>query len=208
MSRGNPGDGFLVKVSAIFGSCGDSAWINDCAADLTPCPFSYASPFQETDINGRLFCLAFVAGAGAVQCLAALPGLAAYAAAAGACVAALLACRRWPGRLMGLCMALTLGLCLGAINAAVQAQLRLNDALADEHQNEVARLVLRVAELPDGDARGQRFVGEQVAPARPGIPSRIIVSWLAPPGAVGSAVADARPDMAHGAGAAPAERAA
>ena len=151
-------------------------------ADLTPCPFSYASPFQETDINGRLFCLAFVAGAGAVQCLPVLPGVAAYGAAAGACTLALLACRRWPGRLMGLCMALTLGLCLGAINAAAQAQLRLNDALADEHQNEVARLVLRVAELPDGDARGQRFVGEQVAPARPGIPSRIIVSWLAPPG--------------------------
>lgn len=143
---------------------------------------AYAGSFQETDINGRLFCLAFVAGAGAVQCLPALPGAGAYVAAAGACVAALAAWRRWPGRVMGLGAALMLGLCLGAINAAAQAQWRLDDALADEHQNEVARLVLRVAELPDGDARGQRFVGEQVAPATAGIPSRILVSWLAPPG--------------------------
>ncbi|RBL83949.1 hypothetical protein DDE05_27275 [Streptomyces cavourensis] len=90
--------------------------------------------------------------------------------------------RRWPGRTIGLCAAASIGLCLGAVNAAAQAQLRLGDALADEHQNEVARLVLRVAELPDGDARGQRFVGEQVAPARAGMPSRILVSWLAPPG--------------------------
>lgn len=114
--------------------------------------------------------------------LPALPGVAAYVAAAGACIVALVAWRRWSGRVIGLCAAASIGLCLGALNAAAQAQLRLNDALADEHQNEVARLVLRVAELPDGDARGQRFVGEQVAPARPGIPSRIIVSWLAPPG--------------------------
>lgn len=143
---------------------------------------TYAGSFQETDINGRLFCLAFVAGAGGVQLLPALPGVAAYAAAAGACIVALVAWRRWPGRAIGLCSAASVGLCLGALNAAAQAQLRLDDALADEHQNEVARLVLRVAELPDGDARGQRFVGEQVAPARAGMPSRILVSWLSPPG--------------------------
>ncbi|NMU94027.1 hypothetical protein HGQ98_33460 [Achromobacter ruhlandii] len=38
-------------------------------------------------------------------------------------------------------------------------------------------------ELPDDDARGVRFTAEQVEPAQPGIPRRILVSWLAPQGA-------------------------
>lgn len=140
------------------------------------------SVFQETDIKGRLFCLAVVAGAGMVQWLPTLPGAAFYASAGAACVLVPLAVGRWPGRAAGVLAAVVVGLLVGALDAAAQAQLRLNDALADEHQNAVARLVLRVAELPDGDARGVRFTGEQVEPARPGIPKRIQVSWLAPPG--------------------------
>ncbi|MEN4918911.1 DNA internalization-related competence protein ComEC/Rec2 [Achromobacter spanius] len=73
--------------------------------------------------------------------------------------------------------ALTLGFSAGFLNAALQAQHRLDDALADAHQDEVSRLVLRVAELPDGDAQRQRFLAEWDSPARSGIPSRIQVTW-------------------------------
>ncbi|WP_346780172.1 DUF4131 domain-containing protein, partial [Achromobacter xylosoxidans] len=125
---------------------------------------------QEADIKGRIFCLAVVAGAGAVQGLAALPGVAFYMAAGVACALVPLAARRWPGRLAGVLAPLLLGLLAGALDAAWQAQRRLDDALADVHQNAVARLVLRVAELPDEDARGVRFTAEQVGPAPPGIP--------------------------------------
>ncbi|MCZ8406678.1 DNA internalization-related competence protein ComEC/Rec2 [Achromobacter dolens] len=118
-----------------------------------------------------------------MQTLAALPGAGFYLSAGAACVLLPLAVRRWRGRLAGMLACLVAGLLAGAVNAAVQAQWRLDDALADLHQNAVARLALRVAELPDDDAGGVRFVGEQVGPARSGIPRRILVSWLAPPGA-------------------------
>ncbi|WP_420094510.1 DNA internalization-related competence protein ComEC/Rec2 [Achromobacter deleyi] len=123
-----------------------------------------------------------MAGAGAVQGLAALPGAGFYLSAGVACALLPLAARRWRGRVAGLLVCLVAGLMIGAVNAAMQAQWRLNDALADVHQNAVARLALRVAELPDDDGGGVRFVGEQVGPVRPGIPRRILVSWLAAPG--------------------------
>lgn len=123
-----------------------------------------------------------MAGAGAVQGLAALPGAGFYLSAGVACALLPLAARRWRGRAAGLLVCLVAGLLIGAVNAAMQAQWRLNDALADVHQNAVARLALRVAELPDDDGGGVRFVGEQVGPVRPGIPRRILVSWLAAPG--------------------------
>ncbi|WP_420534856.1 DNA internalization-related competence protein ComEC/Rec2 [Achromobacter xylosoxidans] len=123
-----------------------------------------------------------MAGAGAVQGLAVLPGAGFYLSAGVACALLPLAARRWRGRVAGLLVWLIAGLLIGAANAAMQAQWRLNDALADVHQNAVARLALRVAELPDDDGGGVRFVGEQVGPVRPGIPRRILVSWLAAPG--------------------------
>lgn len=79
--------------------------------------------------------------------------------------------------------AMVLGLCAGTLNASLQAGYRLDDALADAHQDQVSRLIVRVAELPDGDDRHQRFVAELAEPSRPGIPSRIQVTWQAPPGA-------------------------
>lgn len=124
-----------------------------------------------------------MAGAGAVQGLAVLPGAGFYLSAGVACALLPLAARRWRGRVAGLLVWLIAGLLIGAANAAMQAQWRLNDALADVHQNAVARLALRVAELPDDDGGGVRFVGEQVGPVRPGIPRRILVSWLPAPGA-------------------------
>lgn len=77
---------------------------------------------------------------------------------------------------------LALGLCAGLLNASLQAQGRLDDALSDERQDAVSRLVLRVAGMPDGDARGQRFIAELDSPVPPGVPSRLQVSWQAPPG--------------------------
>lgn len=74
---------------------------------------------------------------------------------------------------------LGLGLSAGLINATLQAQQRLDDGLADAHQDQVSRLVLRVAALPDGDAKRQRFLAEVMPPARPGIPSHVQVTWQA-----------------------------
>ncbi len=151
--------------------------------------------FQEADITGRSFCLAFVGGAAWVQCVPVLPGafvlsltgiaggVAAVVLAvvsAGVAAADRLRCRA--GSLRVVC-ALVLGLCAGTLNACLQAHLRLDDSLADLHQDQVSRLTLRVAELPDGDGRHHRFIAERAEPARPGIPSRIQVTWQAPPGA-------------------------
>ena len=114
--------------------------------------------FREKDITGRSFCVAFVAGAGLVQTLPALPGasilLLAVAATAAACAVCMRA--RHPG--LRILAALALGFSAGLLNAAVQAQLRMDDALADMHQDEVSRLVVRVVALPEGDAQRQRFL--------------------------------------------------
>ena len=121
-----------------------------------------------------------VAGAGAVQSLAVLPGVALRLVAGAACLLLPWAARRWRKGAAGLLAVLAAGLLAGALNATVRAQWRLDDALADEHQDAVARLVLRVAELPDADARGVRFTAEQAGPGLPGVPRRILVSWLVP----------------------------
>lgn len=121
-----------------------------------------------------------VAGAGAVQSLAVLPGAALRLVAGAACLLLAWAARHWRTGAAGVLAVLAAGLLAGALNATVRAQWRLDDALADEHQDAVARLVLRVAELPDADARGVRFTAEQAGPGLPGVPRRILVSWLAP----------------------------
>ncbi|WP_454695174.1 DNA internalization-related competence protein ComEC/Rec2 [Achromobacter aegrifaciens] len=126
--------------------------------------------------------MAFVAGAGLVQLWPRLPGAGATWLLAGACLLAPAAGRRLRHRAARLFAALALGLCAGLLNASLQAQSRLDGALSDAHQDAVSRLVLRIAALPDGDGRGQRFLADVDEPAPPGIPSRIQVSWQAPPG--------------------------
>ncbi len=126
-----------------------------------------------------------MAGSGAVQLAPRLPGAGAAWLLAGACLLALAALMRLRQRGTKAGASLALGMCAGLLNAGAQAQWRLDDGLADAHQDAVSRLVLRIAELPDGDAGGQRFVAEPAEPAPPGIPSRIQVSWQAPPGAQG-----------------------
>ncbi|EFF74648.1 ComEC/Rec2 family competence protein [Achromobacter piechaudii] len=127
-----------------------------------------------------------MAGAAWVQCYAVLPGALGLGGIAIAGVAAGAGWMRSEGGCCRIVCALMLGLCAGILNACLQAHLRLDDALADLHQDQVSRLILRVAELPDGDERHHRFVAELAEPARPGIPSRILVTWQAPPGAAQS----------------------
>ncbi|WP_434648421.1 DNA internalization-related competence protein ComEC/Rec2 [Achromobacter piechaudii] len=130
--------------------------------------------------------MSFVAGAAWVQCYAVLPGALGLV---GIAIAGVVAGAGWTRSVGGCCRivcALMLGLCAGIFNACLQAHLRLDDALVDLHQDQVSRLILRVAELPDGDERHHRFVAELAEPARPGIPSRIQVTWQAPPGAAQS----------------------
>ncbi|MGY6269502.1 DNA internalization-related competence protein ComEC/Rec2 [Achromobacter denitrificans] len=124
-----------------------------------------------------------MAGSGLVQLLPRLPGAgAAWLLAAGCLLASAAGLRARHAAVRG-CAALALGLCAGLLNAGARAQHRLGDALADMHHDAVSRLALRIAELPDGDARGRRFLAELAGPAAPGIPSRIQVAWQAAPGA-------------------------
>ncbi|WP_438861024.1 DNA internalization-related competence protein ComEC/Rec2 [Achromobacter animicus] len=134
-------------------------------------------------MNGRSFCLAFVAGAAWVQILPALPPAYALWILACGCAGALLFTAGATRPLTATGAAVMAGLLAGVLNAALQAQHRLDDALADVHQDEVSRLVLRVVALPDGDAQRQRFLAELAEPARSGIPNRIQVTWQAGAGA-------------------------
>lgn len=141
--------------------------------------------FAEANIVGRLFLLGVVAGTAAVLHLPALPAagwLWPWAAALVPCgVVATCRRRRGPARWLA---AAWLGAGLGTAWAVWQGQLRLDDALAPAHHDVVSRLIVRVADLPQGDARQWRFVADtEAGGARPaGIPARIAVSWYAPPG--------------------------
>lgn len=118
-----------------------------------------------------------------MQCLPALPGTGLLLLTAFVGVVAALCWMRSHHAVLRRVSAVVFGLCAGALDASLQAQHRLDDALADLHQDQVSRLIVRVAELPDGDEQHQRFVAELAEPGRPGIPSRIQVMWQAPPGA-------------------------
>ena len=62
-----------------------------------------------------------MAGAGAVQTLAALPGAWFYLTAGAACAVLPVAARRWQGWLAGMLACLIAGLLVGAVNAALLA---------------------------------------------------------------------------------------
>lgn len=126
--------------------------------------------------------MAFVAGAGLVQISAQVPAAGVQWVLAGICLFAFVLRPRMCRGVARPLAALALGACAGLLNAALQAQLRLDDALSDEHQDAVSRLALRVASLPAGDERSQRFLAELDEPAPSGIPSRIQIAWQAPPG--------------------------
>lgn len=83
---------------------------------------------------------------------------------------------------MGTVCLLLAGLLAGSFDTCLQGRLRLADALAEKHQNQVTRLRVRVLTLPQDDDGGRRFLAE-VDQGRPrGIPQRIRVTWHARPG--------------------------
>ena len=145
--------------------------------------------------------LGIVAGAGWVQSLSALPQqrwLAPGGAALGVAVLLYVSTRFWfqrgtqaepvqkrplPWRLARLCMAFALGVCVGGVCAVWQAQSRLDDGLAWSHHDAVSRLIVRIADLPQGDEKHYRFMVDVEDPHPEGIPSRISVSWHAQSGA-------------------------
>ncbi|WP_407852484.1 DNA internalization-related competence protein ComEC/Rec2 [Bordetella petrii] len=128
--------------------------------------------------------MAIVAGTAAVQRWPALPALGAWLLswllAALACSAVLLLRRGrgWARRVA----ASWLGLSLGIACAIWQAQERLADTLAARHHDAVSRLVVRVADLPQGDGSQWRFLADTMPDRPAGIPARLAVSWRALPG--------------------------
>ena len=75
------------------------------------------------------------------------------------------------------------GLSAGSFDTCLQGRLRLSDALADVHHDQVARLQVRVLTLPQDDGGGRRFLAEADEDRPQGIPQRIRVAWHARPGA-------------------------
>lgn len=61
-----------------------------------------------------------------------------------------------------------------------QAQVRLDDALAAEHDDKVSKVVLRVAELVRETPESRRFVAQVLSSRPDGMPSRIEVAWHGP----------------------------
>lgn len=129
-------------------------------------------------MTGRLSLLAVVLATGAVQCLAVMPGPELIVGiVAGALVASLfLFRRRGSHRVLIPCWALLLGLLV----TIARVEHRLADALTDENQNRVSRVVLRVASLVTIRPDSRQFEAEVISSSPAGVPSRIQVTWSAP----------------------------
>lgn len=141
---------------------------------------------------GRIVVLAFVVGTAAVQALSTLPGSGVYAAWGLLVVLWLVLWWRRFTVLRRVAL-IGVGFSCGVVSATLQAQWRLDDALAELHHNEVSRLVVQIIDLPQGDARSQRFL-VRAEPERPaGIPERFSVVWQVMPGST-----QALPDLAPG----------
>lgn len=142
----------------------------------------------------RVWMLAFVMGCCVLQRLPQLPDAVwrhMALAAAVLCPAVpwlLTRWRAWRGyRLLAAGCMLASGGLLGLTWAAWQAQWRLEDRLAAGNVDEVSRVVMRVAGLPQRTERGWRFEAD-ILEARPaGVPGHIQVSWQAPGLAYGAA---------------------
>ncbi|GAA4335277.1 DNA internalization-related competence protein ComEC/Rec2 [Pigmentiphaga soli] len=130
----------------------------------------------------RIHLLAFVAGIAAAHLFASVPPWPVTLGALAAC-AVLAAWARTAGRNAGRAGAALLCLALGAGWTAIRADLRLADALAPQRENRPLALRFQVASLPSADALGQRFEALVLEPPR-GVPSRVLLSWYAPPGRV------------------------
>jgi len=135
---------------------------------------------------GRASLLAVVAATALVQRLPALPGRAAWVALAAGTMflaALLLALRKttaspnWRSGLRGnacvlLCFLLALGWALW------RAEVRLQDALAPEHDDQVSRVTLRVTQLVRQTPTSRRFVAQVLSAQPAGVPETIEVAWF------------------------------
>lgn len=130
-------------------------------------------------MTGRLSLLAVVLATGAVQCFTAMPGPALLGGVvAGAIIVSLLMMGlkvRGSHRVLIPCWALLLGLLI----TVARVEHRLADALADENQNRVSRVVLRVASLVAIRSDSRQFEAEVISSRPAGVPSRIQVTWAA-----------------------------
>lgn len=131
-------------------------------------------------MTGRISLLAFVAANGAVHGLSHMPGRGWWL---GLCTAAVLAsliiigclpCRRRYGVLMPLWMAMA-----GLLLTVARVEHRLADRLHDDNENQVSRVVLRVAGLPRLNPDSRQFEADVISSLPDGVPSRIQVSWTA-----------------------------
>lgn len=127
---------------------------------------------------GRAILLVFVMAVATVHTLPSLPGL------VGRCILAVTGvmcafvgwrcAKRATLRAAAFCMSAA---CVGASYAVERAQTRLDDGLPAIHENQVARMELRVASLPEQDADGIRFDADVLQSKPADVPTRIRVSW-------------------------------
>ncbi|MEO6958890.1 MAG: DNA internalization-related competence protein ComEC/Rec2 [Burkholderiaceae bacterium] len=130
-------------------------------------------------MTGRLSLMAVVLATGAVQCFAAMPGSPVLVGVAVVAIAVSLLTLRLKARgslrVLIPCWALFLGLLM----TIARVEHRLADALIDENQNRVARVVLRVASLVTIRSDSRQFEAEVISSRPAGVPSRIQVTWAA-----------------------------
>lgn len=132
-------------------------------------------------MTGRISLLAFVAAGGAVHALPAMPAIEFWAVLFPGAVLASILIRLflpapWPTRIS---LPLWAGL-LGLAITAARVEHRLNDALAADNENKVARVELRIAGLPRLSPDGRQFEADVISSMPEGVPGRILVSWQAP----------------------------
>ncbi|PLC52629.1 hypothetical protein CR155_17740 [Pollutimonas nitritireducens] len=131
-------------------------------------------------MTGRICLLAFVAATGAVQLLPYLPGRALWLNALGGAAALsfsvylLAPAIRWRV-LLPMWAALA-----GLLITVARAEHRLADELAPINENQVSRVVLRIAALPKSSNDSRQFEAQVLSSMPEGVPSRIQVSWAAP----------------------------
>ncbi len=137
-------------------------------------------------MTGRLSVLAVVLATGAVQCFPAMPDLDAWLiliAGAGALSLGLLywqhralrpktSAYRWLAPLWAFV--------LGLLITVARVEQRLADELAPGNENQVSRVVLRVAGLVRIQPDSRQFDADVISSRPDGVPSRIQVSWRAP----------------------------
>lgn len=137
-------------------------------------------------MTGRLSVLAVVLATGAVQCFPAMPGMDAWLMLIVGVGALSLGLLIWQRRSLRRSVPLSRLLLplwafvLGLLITAARVELRLADELAPGNENQVSRVVLRVAGLVRIQPDSRQFEADVISSRPDGVPSRIQVSWSAP----------------------------